>query len=568
MNKILHFLLVITIISGCSGIAGKKNSGIIGGRGIKADSGMVVSAHSRSSMIGANILRQGGNAVDAAVATGFALAVCYPEAGNIGGGGFMLIRLSDGKTDVIDFREKAPLLSSRDMFLDNRGNVTEGLSTDTQLASGVPGTVDGMITAHERYGKLPFKDVIQPAIDLAEKGFVVTGEQAEDLNFNRKKFQKRNSSIVSFVRESLWKEGDILKQKDLAETLRRIRDFGREGFYSGKTARLLIKTMKRGNGLISFKDLAEYRSISRVPLTAKYKGYNIITVPPPSSGGVTLIQLLEMTEPYPVTQWGFHSTQAIHLITEAERRAFADRSEYLGDPDFVKIPVSALISREYLKNRMSSFVQNKASSSTETGPGSVAGYESEETTHFSVVDSKGNAVAVTTTLNESFGNSIVADSAGFLLNNQMDDFSIKPGFPNIYGLIGGEANSVQPGKKMLSSMTPAIVEKQGRLFLVLGSPGGSTIPTTVFQVIVNVVDFDMDIQHAVDAGRFHHQWLPDWISYENGAIDSLTKAELTAMGYELKVRSSIGRTNAVMILENGKTEGGADIRGDNYACGY
>ena len=326
--------------------------------------------------------------------------------------------------------------------------------------------------------------------------------------------------------------------------------------------------MKRGNGIISLRDLKDYESKSRVPLTAIYKGYNIITVPPPSSGGVTLIQLLEMTEPYPIGQWGFNSKQTIHLITEAERRAFADRSEYLGDPDFVKIPVSTLISRKYLNNRMSTFVENKASSSQEIKPGSIAGYESEETTHYSVADANGNAVAVTTTLNGSFGNSIVADSAGFLLNNQMDDFSIKPGFPNMYGLIGGEANSVKPGKKMLSSMTPAIVEKHGKLFLVVGSPGGSTIPTTVFQVIVNVIDFGMDIQQAVDAGRFHHQWLPDLISYENGAIDSLTFAALSGMGYELKIRSSIGRTNAIMILDNGKKEGGADIRGFNSACGY
>lgn len=568
MNKFLLFLVLIIIFPGCAGISGKKSTGITEGKGIKADSGMVVSAHTQGSMAGIKVLQKGGNAVDAAVATGFALAVCYPEAGNIGGGGFMLIRLSNGKTDVIDFREKAPFLSTRDMFLDKSGNVSEGLSTDTQLSSGVPGTVDGLIRAHSKYGLLPFKDVIQPAIDLAEKGFVITMQQAEDLNANRKAFLERNSFTTPFVKDSLWKEGDTLFQRDLAETLRRIRDYGREGFYTGKTARLLIRTMKRGNGIISFLDLKDYESKSRVPLTAIYKGYNIITVPPPSSGGVTLIQLLEMTDPYPLEQWGFHSAQAIHLITEAERRAFADRSEYLGDPDFVKIPVSTLISRKYLINRMSTFVENKASSSQEIKPGSVSGYESEETTHYSVADANGNAVAVTTTLNGSFGNSIVADSAGFLLNNQMDDFSIKPGFPNMYGLIGGEANSVRPGKKMLSSMTPAIVEKHGKLFLVVGSPGGSTIPTTVFQVIVNVIDFGMDIQQAVDAGRFHHQWLPDWISYENGAIDSLTLSALTGMGYELKIRSSIGRTNAIMILDNGKKAGGADIRGFNSACGY
>jgi gamma-glutamyltranspeptidase/glutathione hydrolase len=568
MNKFLLFLGLIIIFPGCTGISGKKSTEILEGRGIKVDSGMVVSAHLQGSMTGVKILQMGGNAVDAAVATGFALAVCYPEAGNIGGGGFMLIRLNNGKTDVIDFREKAPLLASRDMFLDKSGNVSEGLSTDTQLSSGVPGAVDGLIMAHSKYGLLPFKDVIQPAIDLAENGFIITRQLAEDLNANRKAFLERNSSPIPFVKDSLWKVGDTLVQKDLAETLRRIRDNGRDGFYSGKTASLLVRSMKKGNGIISLLDLKEYESKSRVPLTAIYKGYSIITVPPPSSGGVTLIQLLEMTQPYPIRQWGFHSALTINLITEAERRAFADRSEYLGDPDFVKIPVSTLISRKYLVNRMSTYVENKASSSLEIKPGSISGYESEETTHYSAVDANGNAVAVTTTLNGSFGSSIVVDSAGFLLNNQMDDFSIKPGFPNMYGLIGGEANSVMPRKKMLSSMTPTIVEKHGKLFLVVGSPGGSTIPTTVFQVIVNVIDFGMDIQQAVDAGRFHHQWLPDWISYENGAIDSLTLSALAAMGYELRIRSSIGRANAIIILDNGKKEGGADMRGFNSACGY
>jgi gamma-glutamyltranspeptidase/glutathione hydrolase len=428
--------------------------------------------------------------------------------------------------------------------------------------------VDGMITAHSKYGRLPFKEVIQPAIDLAEKGFQVTARQADDLNSNRKTFIERNSFKLPFVKDSIWKEGDILIQTDLAETLKRIRDYGRDGFYSGKTARLMIKEMKKANGIVSEQDLEEYKSVSRVPLTDDYKGHKIITVPPPSSGGVTLIQLLKMTEAYPFREWGFHSTQTIHVMIEAERRAFADRSEYLGDPGFIQIPVNKLVSKSYLLHRMKTFDEKKASSSKEIRAGSPETYTSEETTHYSVVDAEGNAVATTTTLNNTFGNSIVVDSAGFLLNNEMDDFSVKPGFPNMYGLVGGEANSVQPGKRMLSSMTPTIVEKEGKLLLVVGSPGGSTIPTTVFQVIINVLDFDMNIAQAVDTGRIHHQWLPDWISYEKNAIDSTTLAKLRYMGHVLKERNTIGSTNAIMILPGGKKAGGADKRGNNSSCGY
>ena len=568
MNKTIFIFFGLVLFSGCLEKSIKEKHSIIEGRNIIVDSGIVVSAHPESSRIGTSILRKGGNAIDAAVATEFALAVCYPEAGNIGGGGFMLIRTSEGKTDVIDYREKAPAQASRDMYLDKSGNVSEGLSTDTHLASGVPGTVDGMLNAHSKYGKLPFKEVIQPAIDLAEKGFPVTRRQAEDLNSNRKTFIDRNAFRPTFVKDSLWKEGDILIQSALAETLKRIRDFGRDGFYSGRTAHLLVREMKRANGIVSEQDLNEYRSVSRVPLTTDYKGFRIITVPPPSSGGIILIQLLKMIEPYPVREWGFNSLRTIHLMVEAERRAFADRSEYPGDPDFVKIPVGKLVSKKYLLDRMSDFNEKRASQSQEIKPGSPEGYTSEETTHYSVVDAAGNAVAATTTLNNTFGNSIVVDSAGFLLNNQMDDFSVKPGFPNMYGLVGGEANSVQPGKRMLSSMTPSIVEKEGKLFLVLGSPGGSTIPTTVFQVIVNVLDFGMSIGQAVNAGRFHHQWLPDWISFEKNAIDSISSKKLSDMGYILKERTSIGSINAIMMLPGGKKAGGADKRGNNSSCGY
>jgi gamma-glutamyltranspeptidase / glutathione hydrolase len=568
MNKIFTLLFLSLIFAGCSVKSPGDKNRIIEGQDIVSENGMVVSAHPESSKIGVRILQKGGNAVDAAIATEFALAVCYPEAGNIGGGGFMIMRAVDGKADVIDFREKAPALAARNMFLDEKGNVKEGLSTSSHLSSGVPGTVDGLIKAHSNWGRLLFKEVIQPAIDLAENGFHLTEEQAVDLNSNREQFIKQNLTRPVFVRDSPWKKGDLLIQKDLAETLKRIRDFGRDGFYSGKTARLLIREMQVGKGLISYKDLEEYNSVFRLPISTEYKGYKILTVPPPSGGGIILIQLLMMIEPFPIKEWGFHSAGTIHLMAEAERRAFADRSEYPGDPDFMKITADQLINRKYLLQRMSTFNENKASSSLEIQPGSPGQYVSEETTHFSVIDADGNAVSVTTTLNGTFGSSIVVDSAGFLLNNQMDDFSIKPGYPNMYGLPGGEVNSVQPGKRMLSSMSPAIIEKDGKPFLILGSPGGSTIPTTVFQIIVNVIDFKMNIQEAVDAGRFHHQWLPDLISFEKNAIDSTTAQRLNDIGHKLVLRTSLGRVNAIMILPDGKRSAGADKRGNNSACGY
>jgi gamma-glutamyltranspeptidase/glutathione hydrolase len=568
MKNYILLLFAVVILSACNTRSDIKNSDIIEGQGIIANNGMVVSDHPQASRIGIAILKKGGNAIDAAIATEFALAVCYPEAGNIGGGGFMVIRLKDGTVDALDFREKAAENASRDMYLDKTGNVKEGVSTNTRLASAVPGTIDGLLTAYAKYGKLPFKDIIQPAIDLAAKGFPVTKEQALSLNNNRKTFIERNSGNTAFVRDSLWKEGEILKQPELAETLILIKDKGHDGFYSGQTAELIIKEMKRGNGIMTVKDLQDYKSVWREPLIGNYRGYKIITICPPSSGGVTLLQLLKMTENYPLKVIGFHTPQSIHLMTEEERRAFADRAEFLGDPDFVSIPVRKLLDAKYLTDRMKSFNTEKASLSREIGHGFPESYQSEQTTHYSVVDSMGNAVSTTTTLNNSFGNSIVVAGAGFLLNNQMDDFSVKPGFPNLYGLVGGEANSIQPGKRMLSSMTPTIIEKEGKLFLVVGSPGGSTIATTVFQVIVNILDFGMNVQEAVNAGRFHHQWLPDYISYEKKSIDSTTLKKLESYGHTLKVRNSIGLVNAIQILPDGKKDGGADPRGYNSASGF
>ena len=561
-------IIILSLITGCQTKSGSNNRAILEGHDIKSRHGMVVSAHPEASRIGVSILQKGGNATDAAVATGFALAVCYPEAGNIGGGGFMVVRNNDGTVDVIDYREKAPLTASRDMYLDAGGNIMEGMSTETHLSAGVPGSVDGLIKVHSRYGKLSFREVIQPAIDLAEKGFPVTRGQTGSLNHNREEFLRKNAVRPAFVKDSLWKEGEILKQPELAETLERIRDNGREGFYSGKTAELIIKEMKRSNGIISKQDLDEYGSVFRRPLQADYKGYRISTVPPPSGGGIILIQLLKMVESQPLKEWGFHSAKAVHLIAEAERRAFADRAEYAGDPDFVDVPVEGLLNNRYLADRMLNFDENKASLSSEINTGNPSMHESEQTTHYSVVDQYGNSVATTTTLNDTFGSSIVVDGAGFLLNNEMDDFSVKPGEANMYGLTGGEANSIGPGKRMLSSMTPVVVEKNGKLFLIAGSPGGSTIPTTVFQVIINVADYNMSVSEAVDIGRFHHQWLPDIISYESESIDSLTLRELTAMGHKIVLRTSIGSINAVQILPDGEMAGAADRRGYNSACGF
>lgn len=565
IRQITSYLFILIFLISCRN---EKSDPTETGRFITSKNGMVVSAHEESSGAGIKMLLSGGNAVDAAVATELALAVCYPEAGNIGGGGFMLIRMADGSSDVIDYRERAPLKAGRDMYLNENGDVIQGLSTDTHLACGVPGTVAGIIEAHRKYGKLPFREVIEPAIELAEKGFPISRYQANSLNNNRKRFIERNRTQTAFVKDSLWKEGDILRQPELANTLRRIRDRGKEGFYSGETAELIINEMVRGKGLISYEDLTEYTPVWRKPLTGTYRGYGVITIPPPSAGGIILLQLLGIAEDYPLNEMGFHSPEAIHLIIEAERRVFADRAEFVGDPDFVNVPVNHLLDKTYLQKRMKDFVSGSATPSSQVRHGDPSLYEKEETTHYSVVDRWGNAVAATTTLNGSFGNSIVVEGAGFLLNNEMDDFSSKPGFPNMYGLVGGEANSIQPGKRMLSSMTPAIITRENSLFMVLGSPGGSTIPTSVFQVVINVLDYDMDIRQAVEAGRFHNQWLPDQTDFELDLFGEETISKLKDMGHTIKARGSLGRVNALTIWSDGLIHSGADPRGNNSACGY
>jgi gamma-glutamyltranspeptidase/glutathione hydrolase len=538
-----------------------ENSGDAGSAGAR---GMVVSAHPIASRVGKEILQKGGNAVDAAVAVQFTLAVVFPAAGNIGGGGFMMYRSKNGQYHALDFREKAPAKASTAMFLDKTGQVVPNLSTEGHLASGVPGSVDGMVEAHGKFGTLPWKDLVQPAVDLALNGFTLTEREAGWMNEYRPTFEKYNTVQPRFLYRQLWKAGDTIKWTDLGHTLERIRDNGRAGFYEGKTADDIVAEMKRGKGLISKDDLASYKSVWRTPITSDYKEYKIISMPPSSSGGVCLIQLLKSVEPYPLKDWGFNSAKSVHVMVEAERRVYADRSKFLGDPDFYKVPVNELIAPDYNKQRMSTFTGEKATPSSEVAPGTIAGYESEETTHFSVVDPEGNAVSLTTTINGWFGSYVVVGGSGFFLNNEMDDFSSKPGVPNMFGVLGGEANKIEPGKRMLSAMTPTIVEKNGKLHMVLGTPGGSTIITSVFQVILNVTEFGMGMQEAVDAKRVHSQWQPDLISPEYKAIGTEDSLTLVKMGHTFQSRKSIGRVDAILVREDGTLEGGADkTRGDD-----
>jgi gamma-glutamyltranspeptidase/glutathione hydrolase len=555
--------LIAILITGCvSGQLGKNNSG-------EYKNGMVVSAHPEASKVGVDILKKGGNAVDAAVAVQFALAVVYPNAGNIGGGGFMVYRSSKGEINSLDFREKAPSAASRDMYLDATGNPIVDKSLYGHVASGVPGSVDGMVEAHKKYGKLKWADVVQPAIDLAQNGFKITKRQAAELNGMHRKLMDFNPEGTALVNlESTWKESDVLVQSELANTLKLIQEKGRAGFYEGAVADSVMAEMQKGKGLITKDDLRNYHATWRKPITGEYRGFKIITMPPTSSGGIALIQLLQSVEPYPLKNWGHNADSTVQLIVEAERRVYADRATHLGDPDFYAVPQAGLLNSEYNKKRMSSFNWAAATPSASVLAGEAAGKEHVETTHFSIVDRDGNAVSITTTLNGSYGSLVVVKGAGFLLNNEMDDFSVKPGAPNMYGLVGGEANSIAPNKRMLSSMTPSIVEKEGNLFMVVGTPGGSTIITSVFQTIINVIDFDMSMQSAVAAKKFHHQWLPDEVYTEKDALDSLTMEKLKAKGYKIEVIGEIGRVDAILRTKWGTYQGGADPRGDDVAIGY
>lgn len=523
--------------------------------------GVVVSAHPLASEAGAKILKMGGNAYDAITATQYALAVVYPQAGNIGGGGFLVGVKNTGEKFTIDYRETAPKKASRDMYLDKNGKANTDLSQNGRLAVGIPGSIAGFY-ATLKYGKLPMDQLIQPAIDLAEKGFAITELEAEMLNSQKEKFQRHNKSAIVFVKDTPWKAGDILIQKELAETLKLIQKQGLKGFYEGKTADLLVSEMKKGNGIITLEDLKNYKVAERKALEFDYKGSHVVSMPLPSSGGILLAQMLKMASYENLEKYQQNSTQAVQIMVEAERRAYADRAEYMGDPDFIKDKTTYLLSDDYLKNRWKSFSFNKATPSSEVGKIIKQPKESTETTHISVLDKDGNAAAVTTTLNGLYGSKVVVSGAGFFLNNEMDDFSIKPGVPNMFGAVGGEANAIQPNKRMLSSMTPTIILKNGRPYMVVGTPGGTTIPTSVYQSIVDVVDFKLNTNISVNAPKFHHQWLPETVAFEKNFPEATIK-DLEKLGYKAERWDRIGKTEMITIDDNGTIHAVADGRGDD-----
>ncbi len=532
-----------------------------------SEAGMVVTACPIASAVGRGILERGGNAVDAAVAVGFALAVTYPAAGNIGGGGFLLLRMKTGEIAFIDFREKAPLAAQSDMYLDRNGDVVPALSTLGHRAAGVPGSVAGLYTAHRLYCSLPWRELVEPAIVLAKDGFSVSGYLSRSL----KKLEAHVDQFPSLGKffnagEKSLGKGERLRQPDLARTLERIADKGPGGFYDGETAELIAREMERGNGLITKEDLKKYEPVLRNPVLGSYRGYKIISAPPPSSGGTVLIEILNILEGFPLSRYGAGTPEAVHCMVEAEKRAYADRAQYLGDDDFVDVPLATLISKDYAEHMRSSIGRESTPSITLNG-GNRADFESAETTHYSIIDAWGNAVAVTTTLNGSYGSKVVVKGAGFLLNNEMDDFSIKPGAPNMYGLTGGTANAIAPEKRMLSSMTPTIVLEGEEVSLILGTPGGSTIITTVAQILVNIIDYAMNIEKAVSRSRFHHQWSPDHITYESGAFSDELKEELEKRGHSLKERESQIGNAQVIQMKNSLACGFSDPRGGGKALG-
>ncbi|GFD79338.1 gamma-glutamyltransferase [Tenacibaculum sp. KUL118] len=559
MKKAFLFFLTLIVLYSC------KKEKVLGTITEKA---MVVSARKEASQIGSDILQKGGNAFDAMVATELALAVTYPYAGNLGGGGFMVYRKNTGEIGALDYREKAPLAAHKDMYLDSLGNVIKNKSTLGAMAAGIPGTVAGVFATHEKFGSLPIQEILKPIIALAKKGVVVTQKQENRIKKYQHYFLEVNKDSILF--DKPWKKGDTIKYTALAATLERIAKNGRDEFYKGETAKRLVDFMQNNGGIMTEEDLAKYEARWRTPITFTYDDLRIISMSPPASGGICLAQIMNGIEPFDLNKFGHNSTKTIQAITEAERRAYADRSFYLGDPDFVKIPIETLISKEYTKNRMLDFSFEKATPSSDVSHGSITMIESNETTHYSIVDQFGNAVSATTTINGAYGSKLYCSDLGFFLNNEMDDFSSKPGVPNMFGLVGAEANKIEPEKRMLSSMTPTIIEKNGNLYMIVGTPGGSTIITSVLQTILNVHEFNMGMQEAVNQPRFHHQWLPDVIKMEPKGFDEQVKKDLQQLGYKLDETNSpvIGKVDAILVLPNGKLEGGADPRGDDTAVGF
>ena len=567
IKKIFSVLTAVVLLASCQNSPAKKQPDPE--KGVLAPHAMVVSAKEEASQIGLAILKKGGNAFDAMIATELALAVAYPNAGNIGGGGFMVYRLGSGERGALDYREKAPAKAHRDMYLDKNGKVIADKSTLGALAVGVPGTIAGIFEVYEKFGSLPIGELIQPAIDLARKGVLITELQANSyMNKNVELIKQANNYVTPF--ENGWKAGERFKYEELAQTLERIRDNGSYEFYNGETAKRIVSYVQELGGILSLDDLRNYRAQWRKPITFTYKDYIISSMPLPSSGGICLAQILKSVEPYNIGQYPHNGEQYIQLLVEAERRAYADRAYYMGDADFVKVPTQQLLSPDYLKERMSSFSWDKASKSSEIAHGKIVGYESDETTHYSIVDRFGNAVAVTTTLNTNYGSKVYVKGGGFFLNNQMDDFSIKPGEPNTYGLVGSEKNAIAPNKRMLSSMSPTIIEKDGKLFMVIGTPGGSTIITSVLHCFLNVAEYGMTMQQSVSKPRFHHQWLPDDVMYEPKGFAPEVIAHLKAKGYKPREENFviIGKVDAILVQPDGTLEGGADPRGDDTAVGY